>query len=111
MITRVWIALGLLFFTYPSQAAQLPLDELIDRIQEAYNLAEDLDADFTQEAYNKAVGRTQKAEGKVYVKKPNLMRWDYRPTLCAGITGHPTFSTLSLMEKHSGGILRKIIKL
>jgi outer membrane lipoprotein carrier protein len=79
--------LGVLGLSDFSPAAQLtqtppsplvPLDKLIDSIQEAYNRADDLDADFTQEAYNRTVGRTQKAEGKVYIKKPDLMRWDYR---------------------------------
>lgn len=82
MRPRAWIISGMLLsaliFTYASPAiAVLPLDELVDRIQQQYNQADDLCADFTQEAYNQAVGRTQKAKGKVYLKKPNLMRWDY----------------------------------
>ena len=69
--------LAVLFFSYHSAAAKLPLEDLVDGIQTEYNRYEDLKADFTQEAYNKAVGRSQKARGEVYVKKPDLMRWDY----------------------------------
>jgi outer membrane lipoprotein carrier protein len=79
MRLQAWIAFWVLsvFLPFSSSAARLPLEELIDRIQEEYNRAEDLSADFTQEAYNQAVGRAQKAKGIVYLKKPNLMRWDY----------------------------------
>ena len=67
----------ILCIPFSSSAAELPLQELIDGIQKEYNRSEDLKADFTQEAYNRAVGRSQKAKGTVYLKKPNLMRWDY----------------------------------
>jgi outer membrane lipoprotein carrier protein len=81
MRPRTWIIpgilLSILIFSYSSPAAVLSLDELVDRIQQQYNRAEDLNAEFTQEAYNQAVDRAQKARGKVYLKKPNLMRWDY----------------------------------
>jgi len=81
MRPRTWIIPGILLcilnISYSFPAAALSLDELVDRIQQQYNRADDLSADFTQEAYNQAVGRTQKARGKVYLKKPNQMRWDY----------------------------------
>lgn len=89
-IKWVWISVPVLFgfllfitpkpdiFASPSsQKSVLPLEDLIDRIQQTYNKAKYMTADFTQEAYNQTIGRSQNAKGKVYLKKPNLMRWDY----------------------------------
>ena len=78
---KVWVWFivisGVVGFSFPSSAAKAELDKLIEGIQQQYNRAEDLSADFTQEAYNRTVGRTQKAKGRVFLTKPNLMRWDY----------------------------------
>ncbi len=87
-----WAGKSVIWGVASSPAAQLPLEELVDRIQQTYNRAEYLTANFSQEAYNKTADRTQKAKGKVYLKKPDLMRWDYEePDLQHFIVDGKTF--------------------
>lgn len=65
-------------FSLPAQAAAPPsIDELVDKVQKQYEKTNDLEADFFQEAFNKTLQKTQKAQGKLYMKKPGLMHWDY----------------------------------
>ncbi|MBI3091557.1 MAG: outer membrane lipoprotein chaperone LolA [Candidatus Tectomicrobia bacterium] len=46
-------------------------------MQARYQGTESLRADFRQEAYNKALGRTRTAVGRVVIVKPGKMRWEY----------------------------------
>ncbi len=59
--------------------AGLPLEQVVDKIQQKYNATKTLETDFVQSAYNKSINQTQQAKGKMYVKKPGMMRWDYNP--------------------------------
>jgi len=54
-----------------------PLDQLLERMQEAYDGTSDLRARFVQETSIKAAGRKQREEGIVYFKKPRQMLWEY----------------------------------
>jgi outer membrane lipoprotein carrier protein len=54
----------------------LTVADVIDRVEALY-AAPDCQADFFQESVLKAMGVTDTATGKVYFKKPNMMRWDY----------------------------------
>ena len=56
----------------------LPLDEVVAKVQEQYEVHTDFQADFIQETLIKSLGRKQQAEGVVYFKKPGKMRWIYR---------------------------------
>ena len=51
---------------------------LIDRIQKFYDKTEDLTADFIQKYTRVALSRTSESRGVVTIKKPGMMRWDYR---------------------------------
>ncbi len=51
---------------------------LAARIQRFYRRTKDFSADFTQRYSYLAIGRTDESSGKVQVKKPGLMRWDYQ---------------------------------
>jgi outer membrane lipoprotein carrier protein len=53
------------------------LDETALRVQKTYEETRDLTARFTQESTSAALGRSQTAEGRVAVRKPGKMRWDY----------------------------------
>ena len=57
--------------------AEMPLGELVAKIQENYEGAADLKAGFVQESKLKTTGRTEREEGTVYFKKPKKMLWDY----------------------------------
>ncbi len=76
----------LIFFlaaAWPSvlKAQSLPLEEIVAKVQEQYELHEDFKANFIQESLVKSLGKKQVAEGIVYFKKPGKMRWNYqKPT-------------------------------
>ena len=63
------------------KAQPLPLDEIVAKVQEQYEIHEDFKANFIQESVVKSLGKKQVAEGVVYFKKPGKMRWIYqKPT-------------------------------
>ena len=63
-------------------AAQSPpqteptLTDIINRIEKRYNVAGFI-AEFHQESTITALGITDTAQGKIYVRRPNMMRWEY----------------------------------
>lgn len=58
--------------------AQTSEDDIVTRVQQRYEMTRDLEADFTQRATLKTLNETQVSSGKVYIKKPGMMRWDYQ---------------------------------
>ncbi len=58
-------------------AADLTVDEVIDRVQAFYDGIQTYHADFVQTYSNLALGESQVSEGHVYFLKPGRMRWDY----------------------------------
>jgi outer membrane lipoprotein carrier protein len=68
----------LLFFASGTSFADiLPLNELIAKTQERYEKTQDLKAQFIQEVTIKAMNKTEREEGVVYVKNPRRMLWVY----------------------------------
>lgn len=55
-------------------AQQAPV---VERLQEKYSTITAIEADFTQE-FRSAMGGAQTSTGKVYLKKPGKMRWNYK---------------------------------
>jgi len=51
---------------------------VLDRIQEFYEGTEDYQASFSQVYKNKLYNETKKSSGKVYIKRPGKMRWEYK---------------------------------
>jgi len=63
----------------PKGAALDPeVERVLDGIQGFYAEARDLKASFTQTYSYKVYGRKQVSGGKVFFKKPRMMRWDYK---------------------------------
>lgn len=60
-----------------AQAKQQPLDEVVDDVQRVYHETKDLTADFEQTYHFEVTGRSKKSSGRVYLKLPGKMRWDY----------------------------------
>jgi len=54
------------------------LDEIVDRVQRKYSEINDYRADFSQEAEVRVLGKTQKASGRVWLKRPDTMKWIYQ---------------------------------
>jgi outer membrane lipoprotein carrier protein len=69
--------ISFLFGAGPSRAQEQPPEGLIDRVQSRYEQTRELEATFTQQATLKTLNETQASSGKVYIKKPGKMRWDY----------------------------------
>lgn len=62
----------------PLQAARAETpEEIVAHVQHRYETTRDLEASFTQRATLKILNETQLSSGKVYIKKPGKMRWDY----------------------------------
>jgi outer membrane lipoprotein carrier protein len=62
----------------PGFALAQSLDDVVAGVEATYQKLQDLRADFRQEALNKSLGQTIKANGTVYLKKGGKMRWEYR---------------------------------
>lgn len=73
-----WGAFLLLILLFPAPAinAQTELDQLVNALQTKYNKLSSLSADFTQ-IYTAPGERTRRESGRVLLKKPGRMRWDY----------------------------------
>lgn len=53
-------------------------EDIVTKVQEKYETTGDLEATFIQESLIKAMDKIERSEGKVYLKKPGKMRWDYK---------------------------------
>ncbi len=60
------------------EKAKISASEMLDRIQEFYETTEDYQASFNQVYKNKLYNETKKSSGKVYIKRPGKMRWEYK---------------------------------
>ncbi len=58
--------------------ARTQVEQILDSVQKFYGRTSDLKAKFTQTYTYKVYGRTQVSRGRVFFKKPGMMRWDYR---------------------------------
>ncbi len=52
-------------------------DEVADKVQATYKGFSDLQAKFVQRATNRLSGLTQEASGRLFLKWPGKMRWEY----------------------------------
>jgi outer membrane lipoprotein carrier protein len=63
-------------FGSASGSVDLTVDQILDRIEKKYTNSE-FSADFIQKSYLKAMDIIDQATGKVYIKYPGKMRWEY----------------------------------
>lgn len=59
-----------------SETNHLTVDRILDRVENKYTNSK-FAADFIQESTVKAMDITDHATGKVYIKYPGMMRWEY----------------------------------
>jgi outer membrane lipoprotein carrier protein len=69
---------GGLAYTLSVWAGSLELPVVIQRVQQRYEETVTLQADFQQTSFIKTAGETQRSRGKVFIKKPGMMRWEYQ---------------------------------
>ncbi len=61
----------------PTTATQPTADQVVEKVQTYYAGVQQIQADFRQIYDNTLVGKKSTSDGKVYIKKPGKMRWDY----------------------------------
>lgn len=83
---RWWLAVPLsVLLALPAWAADGPVDqkalqevrEVVKQLQARYEKMKDLQADFSQKTKIEGFERPVTSSGKVYIKKPGRLRWDY----------------------------------
>jgi len=76
-MTAGMIMVMLLFPVSSFSAESLSLDEVVAKSQGVYEKTEDLKARFVQDMTIKAMKKTEREEGVVYIKNPKRMMWHY----------------------------------
>jgi outer membrane lipoprotein carrier protein len=87
-MTRLWtigigavLALGVAFPAVGEEGddeqARKEVREVVKRLQSRYEKTKDLQADFTQKTTIEGFERPMTSSGKVYIKKPGRLRWNY----------------------------------
>jgi len=74
---RMSSAAVLFFIAIPLHAPAADVENVISALQKNYQEAVSLSADFTREARNANLGTKSFSDGRVYFKKPGMMRWIY----------------------------------
>ena len=59
-----------------TETVNLSVDQILDRVEKRYTNSK-FSADFIQKSTLKAMNITDLATGKVYIKYPGMMRWEY----------------------------------
>ena len=74
----------LLLWISPAMASEDPVgptgmsaEDVAERVQRFYGATEDFQAAFLQTYTDVAAGESKRSRGRVYFKKPGMMRWDY----------------------------------
>ncbi|RLB54744.1 MAG: hypothetical protein DRI34_11585, partial [Deltaproteobacteria bacterium] len=52
--------------------------QVVERLQKFYDGVRDFKAAFSQEYTSRVFGTPRRSQGFLYIKKPGMMRWDYR---------------------------------
>ncbi|MBI3600331.1 MAG: outer membrane lipoprotein chaperone LolA [Nitrospinae bacterium] len=80
MIARLHILsfLSIIILLSADTSNALTLDEVVDRVQEGYERTGNFQADFIQTSFLKTIKKKQVSKGRVFIKKPGMMRWEYK---------------------------------
>ena len=71
------ISLLLVCVAGPTLGLASPVDDLVSRVQAAYDQTQALSADFVQVATLTTLNREQTSTGRMYIQKPHAIRWEY----------------------------------
>jgi outer membrane lipoprotein carrier protein len=80
MITKLHLTpiICIIILLFADASYSLTLDEVIDKVQDRYEKTKNFQSDFTQTAVLKTVRQKQISKGRVFIKKPGMMRWEYK---------------------------------
>jgi outer membrane lipoprotein carrier protein len=74
-----WTAAGPTALARPTNPPEdVPVAEIVQRVEAHYGNLQDFQADFTQRLVHRIVHRTVEEGGTVAFKRPGRMRWEYR---------------------------------
>ena len=76
MIYLMIFTLGMLSVVSPSASSALSLDSILNQVEKRYDI-NDFSVRFFQTSTLKAMEIQETASGKLQVKRPGMMRWDY----------------------------------
>ncbi len=75
------LALGIAWLPAPARAGD-PVKDLVRKVEARYQKTTDLTAEFSQSTDIKGFAKPLQSSGRVYIKRPGKLRWDYlAPTL------------------------------
>ena len=75
------LALGTAWLPAPARAGD-PVKDLVRKVEARYQKTTDLTAEFSQSTDIKGFAKPLQSSGRVYIKRPGKLRWDYlAPTL------------------------------
>jgi outer membrane lipoprotein carrier protein len=81
LLLRALVLIGILGFTIPVSsfwaASVSAVEDLVGKVDARYAQTQDLQADFTQETILEGFTTGFTSSGRLYLKKPGLLRWDY----------------------------------
>ena len=70
----------------PARPVASEADRIVDAVQKFYQATPQLSAKFRQTVRSGTFGKTTVSDGRVYLKKPGKMRWDYVSKRKKGVT-------------------------
>jgi len=85
----------------PLLAQTVTLEQLIVKIQKAYDETVDFTAAFEQKATMKSINKTVAEEGTLYLKKPQRMFWDYTKPALKKLVLNPQKAWLYMPEENA----------
>lgn len=75
-LTVVWLMVWSVLMALPAQATE-EVREVVKRLQARYEQTRDLSADFKQTTKIEGFATPLLSSGRMYIKKPGRLRWDY----------------------------------
>jgi len=77
LLTFSFVAMMAVAAEEPDDKATREIKELVKKLQTRYEKTRDLQADFTQSTRIEGFATPITSSGRVYIKKPGRLRWDY----------------------------------
>lgn len=111
-MTRIFIIINLLVFSVcfanddfvcsQSYLSKSKTNEILDSMQKSYSAVFDLESDFKQVSYLAALDIEEESSGKLWLKKPGLMKWHYqKPEEQFFLINDNTFWQYNVSEKQA----------